>query len=182
MVPASRGPFPSRTTGTGVRLIVARIGHIFFGTCCVQTLCHLLKETKEVFMIPRVEMLTLKPFILLEVTLHLTYWVTVITDITLWSHWSWSGHRAKHLLESSRWVHYYLYKKHHFPHSETESGRGSYLAQSNTASISDSLSTDLYLYLNTSCWDQIYPFFFSPSKLAYFSAEAMSFHIWTFGT
>lgn len=120
-------------------------------------------------------------FILAEVTLHLTYWATVIADTTLCSHWSWSGHRAKHLPESSRWVHYYCNKKHHFPHSETESGRGSYLAQSNAASISDALNTDLCLIL-TPPVEIKYTHFFSPSKLDNFSGEALSFHIWTFST
>lgn len=61
MVPTSRGPFPSRMMGTGVRLIFAHIGHIFFGICCMPTLCHLLREVKEVSVISRVDMLTLKP-------------------------------------------------------------------------------------------------------------------------
>lgn len=75
------------------------------------------------FMTSRVEMVTWKSSVLFEVPLHLTseqqWWQAPLFD-----HSSCSIHQAKHLLKPAHWLHYYLYKKHQFPHSETESERG----------------------------------------------------------
>lgn len=75
------------------------------------------------FMTSRAEMVTWKSSVLFEVPLHLTseqqWW-----QVPLFDHSSCSIHQAKHLLKPAHWLHYYLYKKHQFPHSETESERG----------------------------------------------------------